>query len=134
MSIDPRARLESLDHAVQHGQRDRHEEVAVPGTEAALDAGGALRAECVIVEADSGAERFGDPLEHLHRLRQAVEHPHAERGMLGVGEHGHRLGRHREPLDPVPIRIPAQQLRGRLVVGPLAHPALLQPRGIGELL
>ena len=53
--------------------------------------------------------------------------------MVGVGQHGDRLGRHREALTAVGRFVPLEDVRSGLVVRPLVDPALVQARGLRQL-
>ena len=60
---------------------------------------------------------------------QVAERAHGVGGVVGVGEHGDGHRRERQPLVGVDLDRPG----GALVVGPLAHPALVQAGRLGEL-
>ena len=97
----------------------------------------------VVVVADPRTKAVRHVLERAHRLRKAVEHAHAVRGMVGVGQHGPGLWRQRESLDADVSLVVSLVVRligdrhdhacRRLVVRPLAHPALGQFRRCGQL-
>ena len=77
-------------------------------------------AAAVVVVADAGAEALGDRRQCRHRGWELVEQPESGGLVVGVGEHGDRLGRQREPFTVVD----RDEAGGRLVVGPLADPPL----------
>ena len=101
----------------------------VPGLEPALAADRTLGAAAVVVVADAGAEALGDRRQCRHRGRELVEQPESGGLVVGVGEHGDRLGRQREPF----IVVDRDEAGGRLVVGPLADPPLDETGSSGQL-
>ena len=124
-----RAALERGHHARDARQRHRHEQRAIPGRKAALDARGRARAERVVVEPDAARERLGHPLDDRDRVGQRREHPAAECRMALVGEHGPALGRECEATVPAVL----EHARGALLEQPLAQPALGEARAPREL-
>ena len=115
--------LQPLDHAVQRRQADREQVVAVPRLEGPFDAGRALLAVAVVVVAEARAERLRHLLDRRHQPREARELAHPERRRGVVDHHRDGLRRQRQPLVLVDVEEP----RRALVVGPLPHPALVQP-------
>ena len=92
----------------------------VPGLEPTLAADRTLDATAVVVVADAGAEALGDRRQCRHRGRELVEQSESGGLVVGVGEHGDRLGRQRESF----IVVDRDEAGGGLVVGPLADPPL----------
>ena len=75
----------------------------------------------VVVVAEPGAEALGHLVERAHRLREAVEHPHPERDVIGRREHGDGFGRQREQLGR-DRRVDVDDPSCRLVVAPTRAP------------
>ena len=68
-------------------RQDVVDEVGIrPRLEAALDPDGAFRAVAVVVVAESRAETLRHSRDGVHGLWETVEHSHAERWVLVVGE------------------------------------------------
>ena len=125
---DAGAGLEPGQHPVERGEHRGHQVGAHPRLEPAGHACGALRSVLVIGQADAGAEGVGEPLEGRHGLREVVEAPRPEGGVVGRGQQGDRFRGEREQL----VAVDLDQAGRALVVRPLPHPALVELAARGE--
>ena len=134
-------RSKAVDDAIERGQDIWYEVVTVPRFETPLDADRTFGSVAVVVVSEPGAEALRHHLERGHGLREAMEHAHPVRLVVGRGEHRHRLGAQVEALRAgrlpddvvdhvvvfVVFVVDGDDPRRRLVVRPLADPPLVEP-------